>query len=127
MNLHGIVSGAIGAVNPNITGTLSVSTGYTVANNGKQIPAYDTVAGVRMQIQPMTFRDLQQTDGLNLQGTRRGIYLYGVADGVVRALQKGGDLIVITSGVNAGTWLIAMVLEQWPDWCKVAATLQNGA
>jgi hypothetical protein len=80
-----------------------------------------------MQVQPLGWRDLQQLDGLNLQGTRRKIYIHGEIDGIVRSENKGGDLIVVASGVNVGTWLVAQVLEAWPDWCCVAVTLQNGA
>lgn len=77
------------------------------------------------QVQPMTWRDLQQTEGLNLSGTRRKIYLYGSVDSVNRVASGGGDLIEIASGVNAGVWLVAQVLEQFPDWVAAACTLQN--
>lgn len=77
------------------------------------------------QVQPMTWRDLQQTEGLNLSGTRRKIYLYGSVDSVNRVVSGGGDLIEIASGVNAGVWLVAQVLEQFPDWVAAACTLQN--
>lgn len=77
------------------------------------------------QVQPMTWRDLQQTDGLNLNGTRRKIYLYGSIDSINRVTEGGGDLITVASGVNAGVWLVAQVLEQFPDWVCAACTLQN--
>jgi hypothetical protein len=126
LNLHGIVSGAIAAVNPFVAGTIKVSNGtYTTASDGKRTPAYDTFKGVQMQVQALTFKDLQQVDGLNLNGTRRAIYMNGQADGVVRSMMKGGDLITLTDGPNAGTWLVAMTLEQFSGWCKVAVTLQN--
>jgi hypothetical protein len=127
MNLHGIVSGLIGAVNPHVPATLLVSTGFTVDDDGKRIPTYAAPVTVTAQVQALTFRDIMQVDGLNLQGTRRAIYLYGEVDGLVRVSQRGGDLITLADGPNVGVWLVAQVLEQWPDWCKVAATLQNGA
>ena len=127
MNLHGIVAGAIGAVNPSLLGTVQVSTGYTQDAAGNQIPTYATTINVPMQVQALTFRDLKQIDGLNLTGTRRAIYLNGKLDGVVRVSAKGGDLITIPSGASAGVWLTALVLEAWADWTKVAATLQDGA
>lgn len=77
------------------------------------------------QVQPITWRDLQQLDGLNLGGTRRKIYINGITDGVVRSLRQGGDLVTIAGGVNAGVWLVAQVLEQFPDWVSAAITLQN--
>jgi hypothetical protein len=124
MNLHAIASGAAAAVNPRVPLQLRVSTGSTVGADFKPVPTYAPAVTVMGQVQPMTWRDLQMTDGLNLQGTRRAIYLDGNFDGVVRASAKGGDLITDPAG---NVWLVAMVLETWPTWCKVAATLQNGA
>ena len=64
-------------------------------------------------------------DGLNIQGIRRAIYLNGTVDGINRINRQGGDLIKIASGPNKGTWLVALVLEQFPDWAKCAVTLQD--
>lgn len=191
MDLHGIVSGAIGAVNPLVPATVQISSGSVVGPSGKRTPTYDTpgelvgsiaalvltvtavtagrlsigqtvvgaVSGTKIvslgsgtggvgtylvnktqtltsrvltttlsvpaQVQAMTFKDLEQVDGLNLNGTRRSIYFEGKLDGIVRSENKGGDLITLSDGPNAGTWLVAMVLEQWPDWVKVAVTLQQ--
>lgn len=125
MNLHSIAVGLISAVNPQVLATVRVSTGYTVLPNRKQVPTYDTMTDVPAQVQALTFRDLQQLDGLNLNGTRRAIYLYGRFDGVVRSQVKGGDLVTLVDSPNAGVWLVAQVLEQWSGWCKVAVTLQN--
>lgn len=198
MNLHGIVRGVVGAVNPHIDATVQVSGGYTTNTDGTQVPSYQapgaitasltgntldvtavasgylaadqtlvdasgsllvgtkiqeqltgtaggigtylvdrtqtvasesmtTVFNVRAQVQALSFKDLTQIDGLNLNGTKRAIYVNNRLDGIVRPDGKGGDLITIPSGVSKGVWLIAMVLEQWPDWCKVVATLQDGA
>lgn len=124
MNLHGIVRGAIQAVNPDIPVIVKVSRGYATADDGKRTPKYATPCEVMGQVQNLTFRDLQQLDGLNLQGERRAIYLNGNIDGLVRSENKGGDLITVTCGPAKGVWLVAQVLESWPDWCKVAATLQ---
>jgi hypothetical protein len=80
------------------------------------------------QIQPVTWRDLQQLEGLNLNGVRYKIYVYGQLDGVVRPELKGGDLIVVPPGNrHSGVYLIAQALEQFPDWISAAATLQNGS
>ncbi len=79
------------------------------------------------QVQPVTWRDIQQMDGLNLQGTRWKIYLNGQVDGLVRVERKGGDLIILPpTSRHPGTWLVAMVLEQFPDWVCAAITLQDG-
>lgn len=78
------------------------------------------------QVQPMGWKDLQQTDALNLQGTMRKVYLYGQVEAIVRPDNKGGDLITDPSG---RVWLVSNVLEDWTysGWCAVVATLQNGA
>lgn len=189
MNLHSIVAGAITAINPFVPVSVRVSLGSTTADDGKRTPLFADPVVVPGQVQALTFRDLQQVDALNLQGTRRAIYLNGHVDGIVRSQDRGGDLIAVPaslfdgqidgdvltvsqvksgrlsvgdtltgSGVVTGTkitalgtgeggagtysvspsqtvseeefasaavWLVAIVLEQWPDWCKVAVTLQN--
>lgn len=126
MNLHGIAGPIIGAVNPNVPATLKISTGSTTQPDGTPVPTYDTITGTA-QVQALSYMDLKQVDGLNLNGTRRAIYFYGAVNGVVRPTQQGGDLIILTDGHNVGTWLTAQVLEQWPDWVKVVATLQDGS
>jgi|SRR5665647_1786450 len=122
MNLHAIVSGAIGAINPPVPVTLRASTGYTIGDDGKQIPAYAADATVLAQVQELTYRDLMQIEALNLQGVDMVVYLSGFASGIVRASGKGGDLIIMSTGV---VWLVTEVLEQWPDWTKVSVTMQN--
>lgn len=128
MNLHGIVSGAIGAVNPFVFATVKRSTGYTTAPDGSRTATYQTF-GAKVQVQALTYSDLRQLDGLNIQGVRRAIYLSGEVEGVVRVQQEGGDLIVFPNRTlpEGNVWLAAYVLEQWPDWRKIAIVLQNGA
>lgn len=113
--------------------TIQFSTGYTTAADGTQIPTYSAPLAMQAQIQALTFGDLRQVDGLNLNGTRRGIYLYGDVQGVVRVAAKGGDLITFVNaagGFPAGSiWLVAQALETWNGadggWCKCACTLQD--
>lgn len=122
MDLHGIASGVIGAVNPNVTATLKISNGYTTQSDGKQVPAYLTDKRVTAQVQALTTRDLRQLDALNVQNSVRAIYLWGEVDAIQRVKRKGGDLVVLADGT---TWLTTTLLEAWPDWCRVAVTLQN--
>lgn len=119
MNLHGIVAPVIAAVNPMITATVKYSDGFEKVDY-EQVPKYIVVDDAKIQVQALTGKELAQVQGLNLQGVVRAIYLYGDTQGVVRPSQKGGDLIIF----NGETWLTATVLETWPDWSKVAATLQ---
>jgi hypothetical protein len=124
MNLNAIVSGAVGAVNPRVPLSLQVSTGSTVGTDFKPVPSYAPAVTVMGQVQPMTWRDLQQTDALNLQGTRKAVYLDGNIEGLVRVNSQGGDLITAPDG---SIYLVALVLEAWPTWTKCAVTLQNGS
>ncbi|WP_267550375.1 hypothetical protein [Rhizobium rhizogenes] len=124
MNLHAIVSGAIGAVNPHVACTMQVSTGYTTNPDGSRNPTSVIMTGTA-QVQALTFKDLHQVDGLNQNGAARGIYFYGDIQGVLRTRAKGGDIITLSDGPNVGDWLVVQVLETWPDWCKCACVLQN--
>lgn len=196
MNLHGIVAGVVGAINPLIPVTVRVSVGSeqnadgsgnrdpvyatpgaitaSIAGNvltvtavaagvlqpgqtlsgsgvepGTMITAYGSGSGgagtyevnraqtvpstamttvytIQAQVQPMTYRDLMMTEGLNMNGARRKIYQNGRIDGVIRPLLKGGDLVEIaTGGVDDGEWLVVQSLEQFPDWVSAAMTMQN--
>jgi len=120
MNLHGIVSGAIGAVNPPIDAQAIQATGYTTSPSGKQVPSYGTPVPLTVQKQELSFKDLQHVDGLNLQGQLCSVYLNGQIYGVDRGTAKGGDKFVI----GGQTWLVVAVPEQWPDWCRVILCLQ---
>ena len=68
------------------------------------------------------------TSGLNIQGTRRKIWLNGEIDGLVREDNKGGDLI---TDPNGDVWLVALITEQWttrseaPNWVSAIVTRQN--
>jgi hypothetical protein len=42
LDLHNLVSGAIGTINPNAVAELRLSTGYSIAADGTQTPAYAT-------------------------------------------------------------------------------------
>lgn len=128
MNLHGIVAPIIGAVNPNIPVTVKVSTGFTTDDDGVRVPSYTFLYDVPAQIQALSYTDLQNLQGLQLNGERRKIYLNGQFDSVNRPRATGGDLITFPDGAKwpFGTvWLVAQVLETWPDWCAMACTLQN--
>jgi len=120
MNLHGIVSPIISAVNPMITGGILRSDGYEIGAGMKQVPRYLEEEQVRMQVQPLSGKDLFHLEAQNIQGVQRSVYMFGDTQGVVRPLAKGGDLLTFFGEV----WLVTVVFETWPDWCKVGVTLQ---
>lgn len=119
MNLHGIVSGVIGSVNPHQFMTILISTGYTTAADGTQAPSYNTITTTG-QVQELTGKDIMRLNGLNVQGVTQKAYLTGDFEGVFRVLGKGGDLIKFGSQ----TYLVTAVLERWPDWVCVGLTMQ---
>jgi hypothetical protein len=126
VNLRGIVNPATSFINPNVGATLRRNTGYNTAASGKRTPIFQDVA-IQLQVQSLTKSEIQHLDGLNIQGVGRAAYFYGHVFGLVRAKQAGGDMIVFPEGTfpEGNEWLCVHVLEQWPDWGKVAITLQN--
>lgn len=122
MNLHGLVAGVVAAVNPLIPLKVEINLGNVTSSDGRRVPSYACPVYVLGQVQALSAGDLQQLEGLNIQGQQRAIYLNQNVDGLVRVENKGGDLITDPAG---HVWLITLVLEYWPDWSKVAVTLQN--
>lgn len=122
MNLHQMAANQVAKVNPLTPLSIQVSNGYTPGPGGRQIASYLPAVTIPGQVQSLSAGDLRQVDGLNLQGIKRAIYINGRVDGLVRQDRKGGDLITTPDG---NQWLVAMVLEYWPNWCKVAVTLQQ--
>lgn len=126
MNLHGIASAAVAAVNPMVPLLLQQSTGYTqVANgDGTQIPAYAAPITVMGQVQALDSGELRQVDRLNTGAVLRKVYLNGDWESLVRNAQKGGDLLTLPDGT---VWLFVHVLEHWPDWTAAVIAEQNGS
>jgi hypothetical protein len=126
VNVRGVANAATRAINPNVTAELWKSTGSTANPDLSRTPTYRKLPVV-LQVQSLTYSDLMQLDGLNIQGVRRAVYANTQVAAIIRVLQKGGDLIVFPQGVmpEGTTWLAAHVLERWPDWNKIALTLQE--
>ena len=120
MNLHQIVAGAIGRINPFMMISIKRSTGYTTNPDGTRVPTYTTLTG-SAQVQDLSTDDLKLTEGLNIQGVRKVVYLNGSWAGVVRADAQGGDIF----SINGTDWLVTMVPEEWPGWTKVIVTRQS--
>lgn len=124
MNLNGIVSAAISAVNPRLQVTVSRSTGYTTNADFTRTPTYSTSA-LLGQVQALTSKELDQVSGLNLQGEKLAIYADGLLEGVSRPDGVGGDTLTLPDG---STWLVALVLENWnrsSGWTKAAIVRQS--
>lgn len=120
MDLHGIVAGAIGAVNPFVAAQYLKSTGTTTNPDGSRTPSYADPVTVSVQAQELSFKDLQHVENLNLQGIMKSIYCPGTVQAVNRLAGTGGDKIVIAGQ----TWLAVAISEQWPEWCRVIGQLQ---
>lgn len=124
MNIRQVANSATSLVNPNTLGTIFISTGFTIAPDRKQIPTYAPARDVLMQVQALTEKDVFHTQGLNIAGSTHTIYVNGRLDGLVRRDNKGGDIIEWPKG-SGRKFLVTALLEDWPDWCKVAVTLQQ--
>ncbi|WP_150810477.1 hypothetical protein [Pandoraea sputorum] len=129
MNLHGVVSGSISAINPFVAATIKQSNGYTTGADGKRVPAYISIP-VSAQVQALDAGRLQHLYEQNITGVLRRVYLNGNFQSVFRPGNGGGDLFDFGSGagvpaVLANTrWLVVQVFETWPDWCSLAIQLQ---
>lgn len=132
MNLRKIANSITRSINPNVGAVLLRSIGAAKKPGGVRVPQYGQTP-IQVQVQALSFGDLAQLDGLNIQGVRRKIYLDGFAAGVIRVARQGGDVLIFERGLlpEGTTWLAVHVLEQWQDgfagaaWCTVAITLQD--
>lgn len=132
MSIRGIANSITRAINPNVGAVLLRSIGTLKKPGGIRVPQYGQTP-IKVQIQALSFGDLAQLDGLNIQGVRRAVYLDGFAAGVIRVAKQGGDLLIFKRGLlpEGTTWLAVHALEQWQagfagaSWCKLAITLQD--
>lgn len=125
MNLHAVVGPIVSAINPSMNGTLQRSAGFTQDASFKQLPAYAAPQPITAQVQPLTYNDMRQLDGVNIAGEKKAMYLNGTMQSVVRATQKGGDLVTLQDGT---LWLTVQVLEDFSvtaGWTKVAVVRQQ--
>lgn len=128
MNLHAIAGPIVAAVNPSVIGLYQASTGSVTALDGSRTPGYADAVRVQIQMQMMTFKDLQQVDGINQNGEKRAMYISGRWEGVSRPEARGGDLVTLEG--DGSIWLVSQVLENWATtdcWCKVAVVKQDGS
>lgn len=122
MNLHGLVSGMVGTVNPQVPIQIRVSIGNKIGTNFVPTPQYASPITVLGQVQELSIKDLRQVEGLNLNGTLRNLYINGNINAGQRVTLKGGDIIILPDGT---VWLVTAVPESWPDWCRALIVQQN--
>lgn len=125
LNLHAMVRGAITTVNPDRPAALKRSLGYETLPSGKQVPKFETLSGM-VQVQGTNSSDLRHAEFLNIQGVLRSVYLFGNWYGVVRADQKGGDILSFCDfgETKPKDWKVVSVLESWENWTKVLVCQQ---
>ena len=122
MNLHGIISGAVGAVNPRMLISYSACTSIiTVTPGGPRTPTYLPATNITAQVQELTTGDLKHVDDLNMSGLKRKLWSSQIMNGIDRAAGLGGDKVVLPDGT---TWLVVQILEKFPDWNSVVIVKQ---
>ena len=127
IDVHALASAAIQPVNPDKQVIWLRSTGgYTTNAAGHRTPITESVP-VSANVQGLSAKDLEHTDGQNMQGVMRSVHLYGNAQGIVRTDQQGGDVLQFpeVDGGPPRNWRVTLVMETWPTWCRVIVTLQN--
>lgn len=111
-----------------LTGARGKAGTYRVTRSQTVGPiSMSTAVRVLAQVQPLTNRDLQQIEGLNLGGDKKAVYITGDVEGVIRVRLKGGDLVDLPDG---SVWLVTQTLESFDTtagWTKFCIVLQDGA
>ena len=126
MNLHQIVTNAIGAVHPNETVYLLQSTGQ--ANiKGVVTATYDKPRFVKAQVQSLSGDDLQQVDNTLRTAITRKFYLFSdplKPAGQIRPKSRTGDFLKRS---DSTIWRVFNVSEDFDaaGWVLVFAALQN--
>ena len=122
MNLHQMVSGAIGSVNHHEMVTLYRCTG-TTNTNGVVSVAYES-ADVMAQVQAPSAADLRLFDSLADAKYVKKFYMNAPASTINRQEETAGDIIERADGTY---WLINIVRDDFsPEgWLCCIATLQH--
>ena len=121
MNLRARANRVTLRINPNVTVVIRKSTGFTQDSSMKRTPSYAADLSVLAQVQSLTFDDLRQIDGLNLQGEKRAVYLDGNYIATSRVNQTGGDIVVLP---DSSKWLSVQATESWGEWTKLIIVRQ---
>lgn len=126
-NWHGVVRKAISSVNPDIPGTVYVSTGRTSVR-GILTPTFAVVQAT-LQVQADVHDKLWHERSLAYTVGHTTVYAYGNFNDLNRPDGTGGDIMYFR-----GTWwAITQVQEFWsadgetPGWCCVSVSQQLNA
>lgn len=122
MNLHAIVSGAIGSVNHHEMVTIYRCTGVT--NNAGVVSVTYTPSDIMAQVQAPNAGDLRLFDNLADAKHVKKFYINASAHTINRHEETAGDIIERADG---SFWLIDMIRDDFsPEgWLCVLATLQH--
>jgi hypothetical protein len=130
MDLRILANAATQNVNPNTPAVIITNQGWVTDAAGHRTPVTATTA-VTIQIQAMDQGLIRHTDGLNITGIVRSIYIYYPANSVVRVTGQGGDIVQFSQilGGTVNNWLVTHVIEEWQStnaaWSHVLCTLQT--
>jgi hypothetical protein len=130
MNLQAITEGVIAAVNTPVLVSIQVSIGQGKDAAFNPIATYAPAVSVFVDLQAETYSDMVHADGLTIAGERWKMYITSEVDGLVRAENKGGDIVTVTdptSPWNGYVFLTVLVTEHWQGWTSCLLTLQDGA
>lgn len=122
MNLHAIVSGAIGSVNHHEMVTIYRCNGTT--NNAGVVSVTYTPSDILAQVQAPNAGDLKLFDNLADAKHVKKFYLNASAHTINRHEETAGDIIERADG---SYWLIVMIRDDFsPEgWLCVLGTLQH--
>lgn len=126
MNLRAMANSVTCTVNANIQATLCINQGYTVTDDGTQIPSYERIPKI-VDVQGLNTSDLAHLGDVAQQGQYNAVYLDGLLDAQIRSLDKGEDTIefVPQGETEPVKWRVVRVLERYTDlWTKVAICRQ---
>jgi hypothetical protein len=121
MNLHSVVAGVIGAINPHEEVTVYTNTGTTNVK-GKITPTYEKSTR-RAQVQGISESDLKLTARLAESEHRLKFWLDAPVTTINRVTQSAGDIIGRADGTY---WLIVACADDFAPvgWQSVLCVLQ---
>jgi hypothetical protein len=125
MNLHEIVSGAINAVNPFQSITITPKSGYTVNEYGEAVPTSGVSYTMDAQVQPVSSEDLRFINNYNESTVYLAFWISADVHSLNRPLARGGDIV----SYNGKTYKVVNMPENWYNtagWSHFVAALQLG-